>query len=121
MQLSGSPGAMGLTRSRGTCGSPKGRCGGGGGAWQDYRDLITVTPGTCQPRLCGAGITLNIHPASELAEFAAENKAWLQVYRLPADAPDLNPAGASGRYSSGPSPTSPSPTWTAWPASSSAS
>jgi transposase len=35
---------------------------------------------------------LNIHLAPELASFAAENAAWLRVYRLPAYAPDLNPA-----------------------------
>ena len=35
---------------------------------------------------------LNIHLAPELADFAAENKAWLRVYRLPAYAPDMNPA-----------------------------
>jgi transposase len=35
---------------------------------------------------------LNIHLAPELADFAAENAAWLRVYQLPAYAPDLNPA-----------------------------
>jgi DDE superfamily endonuclease len=35
---------------------------------------------------------LNIHLAPELADFAAQNTAWLRVYRLPAYAPDLNPA-----------------------------
>ena len=35
---------------------------------------------------------LNIHLAPELTNFAAENEAWLWVYRLPAYAPDLNPA-----------------------------
>ncbi len=35
---------------------------------------------------------LNIHLAPELADFATENKAWLQVYQLPAYAPDMNPA-----------------------------
>jgi transposase len=34
---------------------------------------------------------LNIHLAPELTEFAAENKDWLRIYRLPAYAPDLNP------------------------------
>jgi transposase len=33
-----------------------------------------------------------IHLAPELADFARENKAWLRVCRLPAYAPDLNPA-----------------------------
>ncbi|MGH3223348.1 MAG: transposase [Streptosporangiaceae bacterium] len=35
---------------------------------------------------------LNIHLAPGLADFAEENKAWLRIYRLPAYAPDLNPA-----------------------------
>ena len=35
---------------------------------------------------------LNIHLAPELAEFAAENKAWLRVFQLPTYAPELNPA-----------------------------
>ena len=35
---------------------------------------------------------LNIHLAPELADFAEENAAWLRLYRLPAYAPDLNPA-----------------------------
>ena len=35
---------------------------------------------------------LTIHLAPELASFAAENKEWLRVYRLPAYTPDMNPA-----------------------------
>jgi hypothetical protein len=35
---------------------------------------------------------LNIHLAPELTQFAAENKEWLRICRLPAYAPDLNPA-----------------------------
>ena len=35
---------------------------------------------------------LNIDLAPGLADFAAENEAWLRVYRLPGYAPDLNPA-----------------------------
>jgi transposase len=34
---------------------------------------------------------LNIHLAPELTGYAAENKDWLRIYRLPAYAPDLNP------------------------------
>jgi transposase len=37
-------------------------------------------------RECGSGW------AAQLAEFAAENKEWLRIYRLPAYAPELNPA-----------------------------
>ena len=36
-----------------------------------------------------------IHLAPELAEFATENKEWLRIYRMPAYAPDLNPAEMS--------------------------
>jgi hypothetical protein len=56
------------------------------------------------------GDNLNIHLAPELAHFAADNKQWLRVYQLPAYAPDLHPAGASGRCSTGPWSTSPPPT-----------
>jgi transposase len=35
---------------------------------------------------------LNIHLAPELAGFAAGNNDWLRIFRLPAYAPDLNPA-----------------------------
>jgi hypothetical protein len=38
---------------------------------------------------------LNVHLAPELADFAAENKDWLRIYRLPAYAPELNPAEMS--------------------------
>jgi len=34
---------------------------------------------------------LNIHLAPELTGFAAENRAWLRIYRLPAYTPDINP------------------------------
>jgi transposase len=35
---------------------------------------------------------LNVHLALELADFAEVNRAWLRVFRLPAYAPELNPA-----------------------------
>jgi hypothetical protein len=92
-----------------------------GFTWQDYRDLIIATHRQLSAPVVWVWDNLNIHLAPELASFAAENKAWLRVYRLPAYTPDLNPAEASGRCLSGPSPTSPPPTWTAWSASSSAS
>ncbi len=44
---------------------------------------------------------LNIHLAPELADFAAENKEWLRVYRMPAYAPDLNPADLGFSVGSG--------------------
>jgi hypothetical protein len=43
-----------------------------------HRPPITA----CQPRLWGWD-NLNIHLAPELADFAAENKAWLRVYGCP--------------------------------------
>ena len=46
----------------------------------------------CQPDRVVLGYPQH-HLAPELAEFAAENKAWLRVDRLPAYAPDLNPEG----------------------------
>jgi DDE superfamily endonuclease len=72
--------------------------------WGDYRDLI----------LAAHMDNLNIHMAPELADFAAENEEWLRIYQLPAYTPDLNPTEASGRCSSGPWPTSPPPTRSAW-------
>ncbi|GES32568.1 transposase [Streptomyces angustmyceticus] len=34
---------------------------------------------------------LLVHLCGELADFIAENKAWLTVFQLPSYAPDLNP------------------------------
>ena len=92
-----------------------------GFSWADYRDLIIATHRQLAARLVWVWDNLNIHLAPELADFAAENKEWLRVYRLPAYAPDLNPAEGIWSLSSGPWSTSPPPTWTAWSASSSAS
>jgi transposase len=63
-----------------------------GFTWQDYRDLIIATHHSLSAPLVWCWDNLNIHLAPELAEFAAENKAWLRVFRLPAYAPELNPA-----------------------------
>ena len=63
-----------------------------GFAWQDYRDLIIVTHRQLAAPLVWCWDNLNIHLAPELAEFATENKEWLRIYRMPAYAPDLNPA-----------------------------
>ena len=41
-------------------------------------------------RLPGIGLLGLLAP--ELADFARENKEWLRIYRLPAYAPDMNPA-----------------------------
>jgi transposase len=63
-----------------------------GFSWQDYRDLILVTHRQLAAPLVWCWDNLNIHLAPELASFAEENRAWLRVYRLPAYAPELNPA-----------------------------
>src|SRR6266536_908173 len=63
-----------------------------GFTWADYRDLIIVTHRQLAAPLVWCWDNLNIHLAPELADFAAENKEWLRIYRLPAYAPDLNPA-----------------------------
>ena len=63
-----------------------------GFTWTDYRDLIIATHQNLSAPLVWCRDNLNIHLAPELADFAKENTAWLRVYRLPAYAPDLNPA-----------------------------
>jgi len=63
-----------------------------GFTWRDYRDLITSAHHDLSAPLVWIWDNLNVHLAPELADFIAENKAWLRVYRLPAYAPDLNPA-----------------------------
>jgi hypothetical protein len=63
-----------------------------GFTWADYRDLIIAAHRQLSAPLVWCWDNLNIHLAPELAEFAAENKEWLRIYRLPAYAPDLNPA-----------------------------
>jgi transposase len=63
-----------------------------GFTWAGYRDLILAAHRELSAPLVWIWDNLNIHLAPELADFAEENKAWLRVYRLPAYAPDLNPA-----------------------------
>jgi hypothetical protein len=63
-----------------------------GFTWAGYRDLILATHRQLAAPLVWCWDNLNIHLAPELAEFAQENEAWLRIYRLPAYAPDLNPA-----------------------------
>jgi DDE superfamily endonuclease len=58
----------------------------------DYRDLITAVHREPAAPVVWCWDNLNVHLAPELADFAAENKAWLRVYRMPAYAPELNPA-----------------------------
>jgi hypothetical protein len=92
-----------------------------GFTWTDYRDLITAVHRELAAPVAWVWDNLNIHLAAELADFARENKAWLRVYRLPAYAPELNPAEGIWSLLKRPSPTSPPPTWPAWSASSNAS
>ena len=62
-----------------------------GFTWIDYRDLIiTVHQHLAEP-LIWCWDNLNVHLTPQLADFAAENKDWLRIYRLPAYAPDMNP------------------------------
>jgi hypothetical protein len=92
-----------------------------GFTWQDYRDLIITTHHHLAAPLVWVWDNLNIHLAPDLAEFADENQTWLRIYQLPPTRQTSTRSRASGRCSSGPWPTSPPPTSTAWPASSSAS
>ncbi len=55
-----------------------------GFTWQDYRDLIIATHRNLPAPLVWCWDNLNIHLAPELAGFAAKNKEWLRIYRLPA-------------------------------------
>ncbi len=84
-----------------------------GFAWTDYRDLIIAAHRQLSAPLVWVWDNLNIHLAPDLADFAAQNEEWLRVYRLPAYAPDLNPAEGIWSLLKGPWSTSPPPTWTA--------
>jgi transposase len=66
-----------------------------GFTWRDYRDLILAAHHGLSAPLVWVWDNLNIHLAPELVSFAAENKEWLRVYRLPAYALDMNPAEMS--------------------------
>jgi transposase len=58
----------------------------------DYRELIIAAHRELAAPLVWCRDNLNIHLAPELADFAEQNKDWLRVCRLPAYAPELNPA-----------------------------
>ena len=66
-----------------------------GFTWAGYRDLIIIAHRQLGAPVVWCWDNLNVHLAPQLAEFIAENKAWLRVYRLPAYAPELNPAEMS--------------------------
>src|SRR5215472_7141444 len=65
--------------------------------WGVYRDLITATHRQLAALVVWCWDNLNVHLAPELAGFAAENKEWLRIYRLPACAPASTPSKGSGR------------------------
>ena len=60
--------------------------------WTDYRDLIIAAHRELAAPVVWCWDNLNIHLAPELADFAGQNKEWLRIYRMPAYAPELNPA-----------------------------
>ena len=60
--------------------------------WSDYRDLITAAHHHLSAPLIWVWDNLNVHLAPQLADFAAQNREWLRIYRMPAYAPELNPA-----------------------------
>ena len=62
-----------------------------GFTWIDYRDLIITVHQHLAGPLIWCWDNLNVHLTPQLADFAAENKDWLRIYRLPAYAPDMNP------------------------------
>jgi transposase len=60
--------------------------------WADYRDLIITARHHLSAPVIWCWDNLNIHLAPQLADFAEQNKSWLRIYRMPAYAPELNPA-----------------------------
>jgi hypothetical protein len=92
-----------------------------GFTWQNYRDLIITTHQQLAAPLVWCWDNLNIHLAPELADFAAQNSAWLRIYRLPTYAPELNPAEGIWSLLKRSIANFAAPTWAAWSASSSAS
>jgi hypothetical protein len=69
-----------------------------GFTWQDYRDLIIAAHRGLSAPLVWIWDNLNIHLAPELGDFAEENRAWLQVYRLPVTRRALFRWRASGLF-----------------------
>lgn len=61
-------------------------------AWWEYRNLIVAVHQQLGGPVVWVWDNLNVHLTGQLAEFAAANRTWLTVFRLPAYAPDLNPA-----------------------------
>ena len=67
-----------------TCGCTGAARRGQGVHLGDYRDLIIAAHRQLSAPVVWIWDNLNIHLAPELASFAAENKEWLRIYRLPA-------------------------------------
>ena len=64
-----------------------------GFTWSDYRDLIIAAHRQLvSPAGLGAGTTSTSTWRRNWRTSPQENKEWLRVYRLPAYAPDMNPA-----------------------------
>lgn len=63
-----------------------------GFTWSDYRGLIIAAHRQPGAPLVWCRDNLNIHLVPALAEFAAENKAWLRVFRMPSAPPSSTPA-----------------------------
>ncbi|MEU5083452.1 transposase [Streptomyces eurythermus] len=86
-------------------------CGAGARDGRDFRDLLI----RARIRLGGPIVlvwdNVRIHLTAPLREFIAANADWLTVFQLPSYAPDLNPQGACGRWSSATLAASPPPTW----------
>ena len=61
-----------------------------GFAWTDYRDLIIATHRGLSAPLVWCWDTSTSTWTRSWRTFAAENKAWLRIYRLPAYAPEMN-------------------------------
>ncbi len=78
--------------------------------WADYQNLIIATHQQLVAPLVWRWDNLNIHLAPERAGFAAGNQDWLRIYRLPAYAPELNPAEGIWSLLERPWSTSPPPT-----------
>ena len=51
-----------------------------GFTWRDYRDLITSAHHDLSAPLVWVWGNLNVHLAPDLADFIAENKAWLRIH-----------------------------------------
>ena len=60
--------------------------------WSEYRDPIIAAHRELAAPVVWCWDNLNVHLAPELADFARENKDWPRIYRMPAYAPELNPA-----------------------------